>query len=94
MGRKPRLRPERLAEKLFQLRESLGLSQTEMLRRLGYEDYIHYSRISEYELGKNEPPYPILLQYARAAGISTDVLIDDELDLPDKMLSKSKARRK
>jgi transcriptional regulator with XRE-family HTH domain len=94
MGRRARLRPERLAEKLLQLRQALGLSQTEMLRRIGFEDQIHYSRISEYELGKNEPPYPVLLQYARAAGISTDVLIDDELDLPNTLLSKSKHRRK
>ena len=82
MGRRARLRPKHLAEKLRQIRLSLGLSQTDMLRRLGFEDTLHYSRISEYELGKNEPPLPVILGYARAANISTDVLIDDELDLP------------
>ena len=45
MGRRARLRPERLAEKLRQVRIALGLSQTEMLNRLGFD--IHYSRISE-----------------------------------------------
>jgi transcriptional regulator with XRE-family HTH domain len=85
MGRRARLRPERLAEKLRQVRLALGLSQTDMLRRLRLEDVIHYSRISEYELGKNEPPLPVILGYARAANISTDVLIDDELDLPAKL---------
>lgn len=90
MGRRARLRPERLAEKLLQVRQALELSQMDMLRRLGFEEQIHYSRISEYELGKNEPPYPILLQYARVAGISTDVLIDDELDLPAKLPSRTK----
>lgn len=86
MGRKPRLRPERLAEKLRQIREALGLSQTELLNRLGFD--IHYSRISEYELGKNEPALPILLAYARLAGVSMDVLVDDELDLPAKLPSR------
>jgi transcriptional regulator with XRE-family HTH domain len=88
MGRKARLRPERLAEKLRQVRDILGLSQTEMLNRLGFD--IHYSRISEYELGKNEPPLPIILRYARLAGVIVDVLIDDELDLPEKGSKKSK----
>jgi transcriptional regulator with XRE-family HTH domain len=83
MGRKARLRPKRLAEKLRQVRLGLGLSQSEMLNRLGFD--IHYSRISEYELGKNEPALPILLRYARIAGVVVDVLIDDELDLPKKL---------
>jgi transcriptional regulator with XRE-family HTH domain len=92
MGRKARLRPKRLAEKLRYIRLALGFSQTEMLRGLGYEDTVHYSRISEYELGKNEPPLPVLLAYARAANVSTDVLIDDKLDLPAKLPAKSRHR--
>ena len=85
MGKRARMRPERLPDKLLQIREALGLSQSEMLRRLGYEEDMVAARISEYELGKNEPPLPVLLAYARAAGVSTDVLIDDELDLPKKL---------
>ncbi len=88
MGRKARLRPKRLAEKLRQIRTALGLSQTEMLNRLGFD--VHYSRISEYELGKNEPPLPILLRYAEAANVSTDVLIDDGRDLPARLPAKTK----
>ena len=80
-----RLESKRLAEKLLQIRNALGLSQSEMLRRLGFDDVLVYNRISDYELGKREPPLPVLLQYARVAGISTDVLIDDELDLPAKL---------
>ena len=80
-----RLKSRRLGEKLLQIREALGLSQSEMLKRLGYEDVLPYNRISDYELGKREPPYPMVLQYARAVNISTDVLIDDELDLPAKL---------
>ena len=45
----PRPRPLRLAEKLLQIRNGLGLSQTQMLERLGLGDTMHYGRISEYE---------------------------------------------
>lgn len=75
----------RLPEKLLQVRLALGISQTEMLKQLGAEDMIVYNRISDYELGRREPPLPILLQYARVASIPTEVLIDDELDLPENL---------
>ena len=103
MGKKARPKQERLAEKLLQIRNTLGLSQSEMLRRLEFEEEMVAARISEFELGKNEPPLKVLLRYARVANVWTDVLIDDELDLPDKLPSraqsagvrrKSPARRK
>jgi len=80
-----RPRPTRLGEKLRQIRLSFGLSQSEMLRRLDAEDLIVYSQIAGYELGQREPSLLILLRYARAAGVPTEVLIDDELDLPGKL---------
>jgi transcriptional regulator with XRE-family HTH domain len=80
-----RPKPERLAEKLRQVRLSLGLSQTELLRRLGAEDQLAYSQISEFETGRREPSLLILLRYARLAAVPTEVLIDDDLDLPDKL---------
>ena len=80
-----RQRPERLAEKLLQVRLTLGLSQAEMLKRLGVGEMIVYNRISDYELGNREPPLPVLLQYARVAGVYVEDLIDDELDLPAKL---------
>ena len=86
----PRPKPERLAEKLLQIRTALGLSQTEMLRRLGLEEVMNYARISEYETGVREPSLMTLLQYARAAGVCADVLIDDEQDLPAKIPGKPK----
>ena len=82
MGRYHRQKPEKLAEKLLQVRIKLGLSQNELIRHLGLENEITQSRISGYELGTREPSLSTLLRYARAAGISTDVLIDDELNLP------------
>ncbi len=81
MGRAARLRPSRLAEKLLQIRQDLGLSQNEMLNRLGYADQFTRTYVSGFESGLREPPLPMLLAYARIAGISTDVLIDDELDI-------------
>ena len=80
-----RRRPKRLAEKLLQIRLALGLSQTEMLRLLGVEDEIAYTRISEYELDKAEPTLMVLLRYARVAGVSMEALVDDEMDLPAKL---------
>ena len=82
MARAPRPKPERLAEKLKAIREGLGFSQNEMLRALGMGTQ-NRSAISGYELGTKEPPLPVLLKYARLIGISTDVLIDDKLKLPN-----------
>jgi transcriptional regulator with XRE-family HTH domain len=56
-----------------------------MLKRLDAEDIIVYSQISGYEGGHREPSLLILLRYARVAGVPTEVLIDDELDLPEKL---------
>lgn len=88
MARGARLKPKRLAQKLVQVRTALGLSQNELIKRLDVE--LTQNRISEYETGKGEPPLPVLLRYARLARISTDVLIDDDLDLPAKLPVKPK----
>jgi transcriptional regulator with XRE-family HTH domain len=90
MGRAASLRSERLSEKLLMIRNSLGLSQSEMLKRLGLEDKLWYTQISGYELGRSVPPPTVLLQYARVANVYVDALIDDELDLPDKLPSAKK----
>lgn len=81
---------ERLGEKLLQIRLALGLSQDGMLERLGLAERYFRSRISAYELGDREPHLPILLLYARSVGISTDVLIDDDMDLPTKLQKAAK----
>lgn len=88
----PREKPERLAEKLLQIRNALGLSQSEMLKRLEADDRMAYHRISEFESGKGEPSLFILLAYERAAGVCVDVLIDDEQNLPEKLPNKPKHR--
>ncbi len=86
-----RERPERLAEKLLQIRNALGVSQGQMLTHLGMGErgYRHY--ISQFELGKREPSLLVLLQYAHLANVYVEALIDDEVDLPDRLPSPTKS---
>lgn len=84
MGKVPRPKPARLPEKLRQIRLALNLSQNGMLRALGLAESSYRSSVSGWELGTREVPLPILLTYARLAGVSTDMLIDDEVVLPKK----------
>ena len=81
----PRPRPLRLAGKLLQIRNGLGLSQTQMLERLGLGDTMHYGRISEYEQDKREPSLITLLDYARAASVHLEDIVDDDFELPRKL---------
>ena len=80
-----RRRPQRLAEKLRHVRTNLGLSQTELHKRLGVEEDIPYTRISDYELDKNEPSLIVLLEYARIAGVHLEEIVDDRMELPSKL---------
>ena len=59
-----------------------------MLSRLGLADEFGRNYISAFELGTREPPLPVLLRYAQAAGVWVDVLINDGLDLPAKLPGK------
>lgn len=84
MGRTGRRRPARLGEKLLHIRQALGLSQNQLIRRLGFEELVQ-GTISAFESGGREPSLLVLLAYARVAGVSVETLIDDGLDLPDKL---------
>ncbi len=86
-----RQRPMRLAEKLRHIRIALGLSQSEMLKALGTSaegKERHY--ISQFENDQREPSLLILFEYAKAAGVCMDVLVDDKQHLPAKLPSKTK----
>ncbi len=89
MGQASRHRPARLAEKLLHVRVALGLSQNELIGRLGLSGELTQARVSAYERGVREPPLIVLLKYARAANLAVEALIDDELDLPDKLPARS-----
>ena len=93
MGRGRRLQPRKLKNKLHRIRSILGLTQEQMTARI--KSYtpkvpIHPGHISQFESGQREPQLPVLLAYARLVGVSTDVLIDDKMDLPEKLVSKPK----
>jgi transcriptional regulator with XRE-family HTH domain len=84
MGSARRPQPAKLAKKLLQIRKQLGLSQGQLFKRLESRGVSLYpAHISGYESGTREPPLPVLLRYAELAGVSTDVLINDRLRLPD-----------
>ena len=84
MGTKQRPKPKRLAEKLLKIRTDLDVSQDELIEILGLKGELYSATVSQFERDIREPNYIILLKYARLANISTDVLIDDELDLPNR----------
>ena len=93
MGRAERNRPKRLSQKLAAIRQQLRIETLdEMIKRLDYPELsLHRSDISQYEKGKREPPLPILLRYARLANIYLEVLVDDELELPQQLPSNEKS---
>jgi len=93
MGKASRKRPARLAEKLVQIREALDLSQSGMIRHLGLTDAISRDNVSAYELGRREPSLLVLLEYARAAGVCLDTLVDDNANLPKKLPATPRHKR-
>jgi transcriptional regulator with XRE-family HTH domain len=90
MGRATREKPARLAEKLVRIRQSLGLSQDDIIRVMGLTERLSRDDVSKYERGVREPSLPVLLRFARVAGVCLDALVDDEIDLPAKLPSKPK----
>jgi len=92
MGAASRLKSLRLPEKLQQIRKSFGLSQNEMISRLGLGDDLIREELSAFERGLRQPPPVVLVRYARSARISTDALLDDEKDLPERLLTDSPQR--
>lgn len=83
MGSRRRPQPLRLSAKLLHIRQSLGLTQEQMAKLLETKrSPVYPTHISEFERGLREPSLLALLQYARLIGVSTDKLIDDNLDLP------------
>lgn len=94
MGRSHRPKPARLGEKLRQIRISLDLTLEQMIECLNYKDSpIYPTNISAMERGEREPPLLLLLAYARLVGVSTDVLIDDELDVSASLRVKTKSNQ-
>ena len=90
MGRSPREHPKRLASKLRHIRGALNLTQEQMVELLKQaKPSIRPGHVSELERGLREPSLPLLLHYARVAGVPMEALVDDELNLPEELPVKS-----
>jgi len=78
-----RNRPKRLAEKLLQIRQALGLSQREMAERLAERAGVKITskNISKYERDKSVPFIEVVLAYARLADVLMNEIVDDDLEL-------------
>lgn len=83
MGRGKAEQPKKLAQKLKALRLTLKLSQSDMADSLEKQGVkVHRGYIGLYEIEERTPTLLIILAYAKVAGISSDYLIDDKLELP------------
>lgn len=71
MGHKHSNRPQRLGAKLLQIRQSLRLSQSQLVALLNVS--MSTARISEYETGARAPSLLTLLAYAKAARVRLEV---------------------
>ena len=97
MGRASRARPRRLPEKLLSIRKALGLTREVLLDKLcdlmpeGNRPKVHAQNISAYEKEEREPSLITLLAYAKLARIHLEVLVDDELDLPERLQAGAKS---
>lgn len=82
MGRSRRNKPKKLSQKLLAIRQRLNMSQTEMARALQLQ--VHYSAVSNFELGTREPDLIVVLRYSRLAGVPMETIVDDQLSLPER----------
>lgn len=88
MGSARRAIPRRLPTKLLSIREALGLSQDELVKKIkqsGITGKIDRSYVSGWESGKREPSLDVLLRYSEIAGVWLNAILDDEVDLPARL---------
>ena len=91
MGRAIRSRPKRLGEKLLLIRIRLGLTQSDLIKRLAVRSETLYpSSISLFEHGGREPSLPVLLAYSNLSGWTINELVDDKVDLTDPKVHKKR----
>ncbi len=83
MGSASRMKPANLGEKLLAIRKNFDYSLSQMATALSNEQVkIPRTDISRFEKGQREPSLIVLLQYARLAGVTMEMLVDDEMKLP------------
>lgn len=91
MGSLPRRTPKLLPKKLREIRLKLGLSQNEMIRRMGLQEELKREEVSSFELGRRQPNLLTLWAYADAANLYVDALILDSVELPEALPSPVKS---
>jgi len=91
MGTRAKKKPAFLAEKLKRIRKAFGASQDTIIPLLGLEGELVRSEISSFERGHREPASHILVAYGKLAGVYVDVLLIDELSLPEKIPASPKS---
>lgn len=72
--------PRNFGKKLHHLRVKNNLTLQELSRALGYSTHSH---ISALEQGKKIPTVELVLKVSNLFCVSTDALIQDQLELPD-----------
>lgn len=77
----PQRSPERLGDKLRAIRRHRGWTLDRMAEALGRKEASRRSRVYEWEQGIREPDLLTVKAYSEIAGVSTDVLIDDDVEL-------------
>jgi transcriptional regulator with XRE-family HTH domain len=86
MGTRKRPVPARLPEKLLKVRKLLGLSQEQLAERLSHlPSPAMAGHISRYEAGTREPNLIYLLEFSRLSGVTIESLLDDNLDIPERL---------
>lgn len=81
MASRVRRTPERtpaeaFGQRLAELREGAGLSQSALARRIGASQ----SAVSQIEAGERSPSYGMLVQFAEALGVSMAYLVGAEVE--------------
>ena len=71
---------QRFGEKLGALRRQHGMTFQKLAVALGYASP---SYVFEVEAGRKMPSVELVIKVARLFSVSTDVLLFDEVDLPD-----------
>jgi transcriptional regulator with XRE-family HTH domain len=70
-----------LPRKLIAVRQKLGLTQTQMAKRIGLR--VSPGEVAEYESGFTEPDLIVLMAYSELAAVNMEVFAYDELELPE-----------
>lgn len=68
---------DKFGEKLQQLRQRQGLSQSQLAEMLG----VTRTHVSRMERGEKTPNIAMLLKIANIFGVTTDLLIRDEIEM-------------